>query len=269
MGLKFKEIKVSQLPPKMVKDIRETIRFYSVAMLIYEDEQNKVVPGSGTLCRIKDKYGILTARHVWNHKKSGIMYHKYLKVVLGRGAYTLESKWLIPLFPSISGNESNCEVPDIAFLQIPTKIASTIESYTKLFYPIDKIIDQYKDHIFNFMGIWFTFGAPIERLNVDERSVPSTTYVTDIGKHTENAEWDYVYLNVIAEKGEMPQNVEGMSGGGVWKAIFSMREDLEEFRLHGVLLSGVNFFQTDIGEKYQILGHGPKSIYKNMYERCI
>jgi hypothetical protein len=64
----------------------------------------------------------------------------------------------------------------------------------------------------------------------------------------------------------MPENVQGMSGGGMWRAKFSMSEDLKEFRLHAVLFSGVNFYQTDIGKEYQILGHGPISIYKNLYE---
>lgn len=269
MTSQFKEIQISRFPTQMIKEIRERIRLYSVAMLIYDDEDIDVIPCSGSLCRIGEEFGIITARHVWNDRDSGIKSHKKLKIVLGKGAYTLDSNWLTPVYPAIVGKESNCNVPDIAFLRIPSTLSSTFESYSKLFYPIDRTIEKYRDILFDHRGLWFTFGSPKDRMNTEKKSVASTTYVTDLSKQTENDEWDYVYLNVSAEEGEMPEDVRGMSGGGIWKAVFSMREDLQEFRLHAVLLSGVNFYQTLFGKKYQILGHGPKSIYKNLYEFVI
>lgn len=101
-------------------------------------------------------------------------------------------------------------------------------------------------------------------MNADEGSVASTTYVTDLEKVVSVEGWDYVYLNVNADDGEMPEDVIGMSGGGIWKAAFSMREDLKEFKLRSVHLSGVNFYQTQIGKRYQIFGHGPRSIYSKL-----
>lgn len=266
MTSQFRDIQISCLPDQMIKDIREKIRFYSVAMLIHDDEDIDVTPCSGTLCRIGEKCGVITARHVWDDRDSGIKNHKNLKIVIGKGAYTLETTWLIPIYPEIAGTECNCNVPDIAFLCIPSTLSSTFESYSKLFYPIDRTIEKCRDNLFDHRGLWFTFGSPKELLNTEKKSAASLTYVTDLNKQTENDKWDYVYLNVSAEEGEMPEDVRGMSGGGIWKAVFSMREDLEEFRLHDVLFSGVNFYQTQFGKKYQILGHGPKSIYKSLYK---
>ena len=262
MEPEFREIQISKLPRQMVQDIREKIRLYSVAMLIHDDDDSMVIPCSGTLCRFGEKYGVLTARHVWDHRISGIMNHKRLKIVLGKSVYTLEKDWLSPLFPKIEGKESGCDIPDIAFICVPSNISQTFESFTKLFYPIDTTIEKNRANIFDSKGLWFTFGSPKERMNIEQGSVASTTYVTDLKKTTAYDRWDYLYLNVVADKGEMPEDVSGMSGGGIWKAVFSMREDLMEFKLHAVLLSGVNFYQTEIATRYQILGHGPKSIYE-------
>jgi len=261
MELQFREIQISKLPRQMVQDIREKIRLYSVAMLIYDDDDSKVIPCSGTLCKFGEKYGVLTARHVWDHRVSGIINHKRLNIVLGKGSYTLEKDWLSPIFPEIEGKESGCDIPDIAFLCVPSNISQTFESYTKLFYPIDTTLEENRDNLFDLKGLWFTFGSPKERMNIEQASVASTTYVTDLKKTTADEGWDYLYLNIVADEGEMPEDVSGMSGGGIWKAVFSMREDLKEFRLHAVFLSGVNFYQTQIAKRYQILGHGPKSIY--------
>lgn len=261
MDPEFREIQISKLPHQMIQDIREKIRLYSVAMLIGDDDESDVIPCSGTLCRFGDKNGVLTARHVWDHRVSGIVNYKRLGIILGKGAYSLEKDWLSPIFPEIEGKESGCDIPDIAFLCVPPNISSVFESYTKLFYPIHTTIEKHKADIFDSRGLWFTFGSPRERMDTEKRSVASTTYVTGLGKTTFHDKWDYLYLNVIADDGEMPEDVSGMSGGGIWKAVFSMREDLKEFGLHSVLLTGVNFYQTEISKSYQILGHGPKSIY--------
>lgn len=64
MKIQHGEIQISKLPRKMIQDIRDKIRLYSVAMVIDLDDDKGVIPCSGTLCKFGEKYGILTARHV-------------------------------------------------------------------------------------------------------------------------------------------------------------------------------------------------------------
>jgi hypothetical protein len=262
---------ISQLPEKMLIEIREQIRRYSVAMLCYDSDDIEVVPCSGTLCKIGNNYGIITARHVWDNPNPqgdpGIKNHKKLKICVGKGAYDLDTKWLYPIFPETIGKKLNAAIPDIAFLRMPSEIYSKFEAFNKLFYSIDNSIQRFQDDLYNLDdGVWVTFGNPKERINVEKAEAASTTYVTDLSNNYEEGKWDYISLNVVAEEGEMPTNVAGMSGGGMWRAKFSMRDDLKEFKLHAVLFSGVNFYQTEYGKKYQIIGHGPMSIYRNLYD---
>ena len=267
--MEHRAIQIPQLPEEMLVDIRERIRFYSVAMLCYDSDDIKVVPCSGTLCKIRNSYGIITARHVWDNPNPqgdpGIKHHKKLKIFVGKGSYDIDTKWLSAVFPEATGSKFKALAPDIAFVQMPSPLSSDFEAYNKIFYSIDNNIQKFGDELYNYDGVWFTFGSPKERLNVNEAKAPSVTYVTDIGEQCQEGQWDYISLNVIAEEGKMPEKVGGMSGGGMWRAKFSMTEDLTEFNLHAVIFSGVNFYQTEFGEKYQIFGHGPMSIYKNLY----
>ena len=267
--MKYRAIQISQLPKEMLIDIRARIRLYSAAMLCYDSEDIEVVPCSGTLCKIGNSYGIITARHVWDNPNPqgdpGIKHHKNLKICVGNGVYDLDTKWLSAICPETRGKKLKAAIPDITFLRIPTEICSKFEAFNKIFYSIDNSIQRFQNELYNLDGVWFTFGNPKERINVEKAEAASVTYVTDLRDKYQESKWDYISLNVVAEEGEMPANVAGMSGGGMWRAKFSMREDLKEFKLNAVLFSGVNFYQTEFGKEYQILGHGPMSIYRNLY----
>lgn len=267
--MEHRAIQISQLPEEMLIDIRERIRFYSAVMLCYDSDDMEVVPCSGTLCKIRNSYGIITARHVWDNPNPqgdpGIKHHKKLKICVGKGAYDVDTKWLSAVFPEATGSKFKAATPDIAFILIPSQISADFESFNKMFYSIDNKIQNFQDELYHFDGVWFTFGTPEERLNVKEAEAPSVTYATELGEQYQEGQWDYISLNIIAEQGKMPENVRGMSGGGMWRAKFSMTEDLTEFNLHAVIFSGVNFYQTEFGKEYQIFGHGPKSIYRNLY----
>jgi len=266
----YSTIQISQLPEEMLEDIRAQVRLYSVAMLCVDSEDIEAVPCSGTLCKIGNSYGIITARHVWDNPNPqgdrGIKNHKRLKICVGKGAYDLDTTWLSAIFPETTGRKLDAAIPDIAFIRVPPEICSKFEASNKLFYSIDNSIQRFQNELNSLDdGVWFTFGNPKERINFEEAEAASVIYVTDLREKYEEGKWDYISLNVTAEEGEMPTNVGGMSGGGMWRAKFSMREDLKEFNLHAALFSGVNFYQTEFGKEYQILGHGPMSIYKNLY----
>ena len=132
MPTQYHSIQISDLPRETLSEIRENIRLYSVAMLSYDEDESIVIPSSGTLCRVRNNCGIITAKHVWDNPDPkydpGIKNHRKLKIILGKGAYTLETSWLSATYPDTKGKKFKADIPDIAFVRIPSDLCSTFES---------------------------------------------------------------------------------------------------------------------------------------------
>jgi len=256
--LNLKKFRLDELPDSMIKDINLQIRYHSVIMLICNDDNLKVIPASGTLCKINTKFGIVTARHVWDHPESGIEKHSKITIHIKKRTYTIKKEYMSAIFPKIAGKKFGCELPDIAFIRIPDVMSSDLEASNKVFYSLNKPpIDHGIDLLEDLNGYWATFGSPISLLDPSNRKAPSLIYGTSIPTRFHENEWDYLQLKVISETNGMPKNAKGMSGGGIWRTLFSAHD----FSILDVIFSGVNFCQTDRSDEYQIIGHGPKSIY--------
>ena len=267
----FKKIPIPHLPKDFTQQIHDHIRLYSVTMLISDEDDSEVIPCSGTLSKVARYDGIITARHVWEEAKN----HKYLLVLVGKGPYAIETKFLDALVPPVRGvmPDTNVSVPDIAFMKFPSIHSSKIEAFGKTFYSLDKRIDDQSFKLYQDQGYWTLFGNPMEWLNPEGRKVSSFVYGTGIDKKLEIAGWDYFVMDLnIEENPDIPGNCAGMSGGGIWRTCFFMDNNLEHFRVENVhkdiVFSGVSFYQT--GKKgRQIIGHGPKSIYECLYEFAV
>jgi len=262
----FKKILIGEIPKSIRQEVSDHIRHYSVVLLISNNDDNKVIPCAGTLCQIGKHYGIITAGHVWKEIKDS----KELIIPFGfrGGQISLEPGYLEAYCPFIQVDRNGIEKPDIAFIYLPENKASNIQAFGKVFYSIDKRINN-QDYDRD-LGYWVSFGAPNELL--EPGRAPSLTYSTDLKRKYEIDTWDYLEL-VIDFKSEprMPKSLEGMSGGGIWNVrIFTDTEDENKIGLHlikDVLFSGVNFYQSAIENNHRmILGHGPKSLYINLFK---
>lgn len=259
MKTNVKEFRIFELPDSMVEEVRMQIRFYSVTILIkIGDDDSNVIPVSGTLCKTGSSYGIITARHVWDDKHSGIMNQSEIIIPLRKGTYRIPKHVMTAIFPSLIGKRYDCSIPDIAFIQIPDSVASDLEAFNKVFYSLDNTLTRYsKDFFDDLNGYWTTFGSPNQLMDAQKRISPSLTYGTSIPTQFEQDDWDYLELSIVTKQNGMPKNVEGMSGGGIWRTLFHA----QDFSIIDVIFSGVNFYQTDRSQEYRILGHGPKSVY--------
>ncbi len=97
---------------------------------------------------------------------------------------------------------------------------------------------------------------------------PSFLYDTFVDRHIEAGDWDYLFVNLnLKQNPDMPRTYGGMSGGGIWRAAFSLSAEETVFAVENpqrdIVLSGVAFYQTGL-EGRQIIGHGPKSLYATL-----
>lgn len=273
---KDKKVLIRDLPIGERNKVREHIRLYSVPMLISDGDDSEFnFPCSGTLCKIDQYYGIVTARHVWARERLGIKYHQEVKISIGKGPHTLKREFLEPIGPSVHGTIYDCEIPDVVFIPLSIVTASSLQALgNKLFYPIDKRLTDQEYNSNSDYGLFAIFGTP-DRLLDKKRGVvvvPSFTYFSEFKEKKEKDGWDYLELDVdlmdvtLDGKEQMPESLEGISGGGIWCIKFSMdpRFTIENFN-RDIIFAGVSFCQTDVKDKHRrIIGHGPKSIYENL-----
>ena len=102
--------------------------------------------------------------------------------------------------------------------------------------------------------------------------VASFLYDTTLHRRIEVGGWDYLTINLDLEKNPtLPKAYGGVSGGGVWRAVFYVNEDETEFGVEkpsrDIVLTGVAFWETP-PEARQIVGHGPKSVYYAPPDHC-
>ena len=258
-------IPIRNLPSNFTKGIHTHQRNYSVTMLINDNENSEVIPCSGTLAKIGDHIGIITAGHVWDEAKK----HQFLLILVGQGNYAFETKYIIPAMPpyaSVLNEYDDVRVPDICFLKLPNKYSSDLEAKGKVFLNINKR-NKEKSYVPDTKhGYWTVFGNPNEWLNTDEKKVSSLIYGTGVKKCFEINDWDYFVMSLnTPENPEIPKDFSGMSGGGIWWTSWSCDEKQKMFRFKSPSLAGVSFFQTRESNRV-ILGHGPKSIYELLYK---
>jgi len=258
------QVPIRNLPDKFTKSIHAHVRLYSVAMLMAEEiEDIAAIPCSGTLCSFAFKAGIVTARHVWEEAKK----HKSLILMTDRGPLILETKKLVPASPQPNFvlPNTDAKTPDIAFIYLDPTQKSKIEALGKVFYSIDKRVKSPHLDIKTAVGYDVIFGAPKALMKVEEHTVPSFIYGTEIAPFSEKDGWDYIKVNLnIPENPEIPRNFGGVSGGGVWRTIWNTDSDQACFSVSNLIedcyLVGMSFYQTG-GDGNQLIAHGPNAIY--------
>ncbi len=265
-----KPFPIRDLPSELTADVNEYIRFFSVTMLLMNEANSQPIPCAGTLTKIGENYGIITARHVWENFSK----HKNLLLMTGKTPFLIETDKLSAVVPPTLGvlPETDISIPDIAYIKFPSIHGGEIEALSKAFYSLDKRAnDAFLEFCKKISGYWPLFGAPKELVDYENKYVPSFLFGTYVSKVIEIDGWDYLIMGLnLDENPELPKNFEGVSGGGIWKVKFYMNEEMDKFKINNhtsdIALCGVNFFQTDL-ESRQIVGHGPISIYRCLYGR--
>ena len=267
----WREIPIRDLPSELTREVHQKIRFHGVTMVAARADGGEPVCCSGTFTTINGIAGILTARHVWEIIERA----PTLALLVGGRPYYLDPRILRAFGPGYDDTlaEVAARVPDIAFVHIPPEACGAIEAYGKVFYSIDRRRRDPEMAFFSDRGFWILAGSPQALFGAATGMAPSFLYDTFVDRHVEAGAWDYLFVNLnLDQNPEIPRTYGGMSGGGIWRAAFSLSEDQTVFAVENpqrdIVLSGVAFYQTG-PEGRQIIGHGPKSLYATLPGLCV
>ncbi len=259
-----REIPIRELPGYLTEAVHRKIRRHAVSMVLPPVGDAAPRCCSGTLVRLNEMDGILTARHVWTAIAGGAN----LALLVGGAPYYLDRRVLRGLGPKADATlpDGGASVPDIVFVRLPPRARGDIEASDKVFYSVDLRRAVAGIDILDGRGLWILAGSPQALAKPDTGMVASFLYDTTMAKHTKSGGWDYLLVNLdLPENPSLPRTYGGVSGGGVWRVLFSVSEDNSIFSLEDeardIILSGVAFYQTEL-EGRQIIAHGPTSVYR-------
>lgn len=266
-----REIPIKELPPELTAQVHDKIRLHAVSMVLPPVGESDPRCCSGTLVQLNEMVGILTARHVWTE----IQRAASLALLVGGQPYYVDPQVLRAFGPADDGTlpEVGARVPDIAFVRLPTLARGPIQAYGKVFYSIDARRQSPDIDLLGERGFWILAGSPQALAKPDTGMVASFLYDTSVQKRVTFGGWDYLFVNLnLKQNPELPTTYGGVSGGGIWRAVFYVSEDETVFAVESakrdIILSGVAFYQTG-EEGCQVIAHGPLSLYETLVERAV
>jgi hypothetical protein len=263
-------IPIPKIPEALRSAVIAHIRQFAVTMVVCGDDESKGLPCGGVLCTVGGRSGILTARHVWDELRRA---QKLLLMLSPKHPYRIDRQLLHACTPVAAKTIEVSEacVPDIAFIVLPEGERTSIEAQRKSFYSIDRRrLEPDKFDLFGDSGFWIVIGSPVELMRPGDGIVASLSYATDVERQFEHRGWDYMYVNLNLEGNSgIPDNLKGMSGGGLWRARLWATPDRRQFSIPNlvddVLLQGITFLQTEMRGR-QLISHGPRSVYEGIPE---
>jgi hypothetical protein len=251
-----------------------------VELLADQGYANGELGGSGSLVRIDDVCGILTARHVITH----LAKQKFVGLILpnvGVGKLHNVSFKIDDCRRIEIGNDDTDEQsgPDLALLVPPPNIVSELQG-RQSFYSLTKGRERALkgpppvDH-----GIWVLSGFAGEW--TEEKAPARGFYRTKgfRGQHgvgivkdeREKGDFDYQTFEALYDSHyEGPDSYGGYSGGGLWQVL--AKPVGTEVIVSDVILSGVAFYQSPKLTKNgritrEIHCHGRRSIFESLVQK--
>jgi hypothetical protein len=261
-----RKVPLRDLPADLKAKIHAHIRIFSVTLVV-ERPNDVAYACAGTLCTIAGNRGIVTARHVWEQLRR----ENNFLALAGDAHVSIEPQYLSVVLPSVIGCLSpyNAPVPDIAFIIVPEHYSASLEAYGKAFYSIDRRLSHPNLHTCEDLGYWAVYGAPQALLDPARRAAPSFIYGTTVSERTKLGSWDFLVISLDLDANpDLPRDFEGVSGGGVWCALYETNMEATEFGIDNpsmdIGLVGVNFLQTE-PQGRKVIAHGPHSIFGRLH----
>lgn len=225
--------------------------------------------GSGTLIKVGEVYGIVTAQHVTASFGCGTKLGFILLPYEHR--FFLEADHL-QIVEFARPSEAS-QGPDLALVILPTNLLGTLKA-RKVFYDLSHKQKELLRAPLNLeAGLWAITGFPDEQTTRGESSRSHSyvkgfhgmAFLTGIGKQYFVGEYDFLEA-VVKHRidNTIPTTFGGVSGGGLWQ-IRLMKTKKGEYEVKEVFLFGVAFYQKEVtdGVRY-IKCNGPRTIYKTV-----
>ena len=267
------EIKMKDIPQSFMDAVRNGLKNYLVPMLGFS-EADPVPLGSGTYVRIGDRYGILTAAHVWNAASS---YQKIFIILTDRSptAFSISPRHISPKL--IWGGKENEWGPDLAFLELAPNDVATLKG-SKSFLNLAKQKAGLLEKPPNTeKGLWAVTGLVAEFSTIEHKleekintaKANCQAFFSTIHDTHIRGEFDFFEAGANLGLEGVPKSFGGVSGGGLWQIDISQKKATGEIYWDEKLyLRGVAYWEEEqptAGLK-AIRLHGPKSLYETAWK---
>jgi hypothetical protein len=265
----------------LLESVVPTLSDYSIGFVLLEatnDWPDGSLGGSGTLVRIDESEGILTACHVIERLKK----NKHVGLVLPTAGKELhhisfESSLISQLSFCPCGEPVNG--PDLGVLVPPPDVLGTLRA-RKSFYNMSKrqqrileTPEPLQDGLWvlsGFAGEWTGDGVPEQGFKRVKyfRGMHAGIKLT---RESDEGNFDYLFLEALYnESYEGPDKFGGFSGGGAWQLL--VKPDGGRLRVVNTLLSGVAFYESERRNHANgqvtrdIKCHGRRSLYNALID---
>jgi hypothetical protein len=268
-------VPLNDIPRDVLKDACERVSHYSIGLVRVEHGADKLtdLAGSGTLVRVGEAYGILTAGHVLHHLRTeseiGLVLARTGEPILHKPTFQRQNtRWI-----KVLGEGPENEGPDLGLILLSNVDAGALQA-RKSFYPLSPERVVPPPHGLD-GGLWIICGFAGEETTVrgPERGFDRVfTFSGSCGRVTIEREYrggDFDYFEFVVGYGgggtdDPPQSFGGYSGSGLWQAPVRRRAD-GTLEIKEVLMSGVAFHQSDLVENRRTIKcHGRHSIHSHM-----
>ena len=231
---------------------------YGSSVVLIADEKLR---GSGTLMRVGDHYGILTAQHVtkiFNGRKD---YELGVAIDERLHRFTLDNGSSRIIDVGIPVGDDDSLGPDLSFVLITRsdKIDTLVQK--KQFYPNQRRPSS-PDFPYDELS-WAISGAPKVWMEPpDDETRLSMNHMVARGRFdalTKRGEFDFVSITLAHSVDGFPDTFGGVSGGGMW--ILPTKKGPDGWFCEAPILGGVAYHELPLSDSVmRITGHGPASI---------
>lgn len=267
--MKKKELRIRDLSDKLTTDILDKIEPFSIHIIgitVRNNTEHISLIGSGTLIKLSNFYGILTANHVIESKNYKESPKIGFNILRESHKFEINNSFLST---HTIGNYKKVSGPDLAVIEIP-EINLFWFKEKKAFYNLEShsyisIKERYNDN-----GVWVISGCAAEHESScgldrnfgDVTSFRHTCWFGGKEKEWIESKFDYIESKAVYDdENEPPDSFRGVSGGGLWQVILSESHS-GNFEIKDIILAGVAFYQTRIVNNHRFVRcHGRKSIY--------
>jgi hypothetical protein len=271
------EIQLGNLPNALRDKLSEYTKIYTIPLILDSE-----VIGSGTLIRLGDCAGILTAAHVIRNDSWRIDCSTTSKQRL----YTSLNERTQELYIQACclelerTTDASYEYgPDLGFIRLGDGRFVRSILREKRFLDILSEADKGRKHkldsepaaivVAGFADVYRRQMMPEPGFETVQR-LQGHGFLTGQEHYERRGEYDYVEVGAAYDQNdEPPITFNGVSGGGFWQ-VSLFPESLTEPYDFGIRLTGVQIYETPIKEDFRYLrGHGPESLYRVFLPRLI
>lgn len=271
-------VPISEIPREVIADAGKTVSDFAIGLVAVrrsESDEDAELGGSGTLVRIDDARGILTAYHVLEHlaeeRAIGLIIVAREKPLLHR--VILDWQTVHPL--RVAYGHGSPEGPDLGLLLLSPVDAGWLGA-TKSFYnlPLHRE-DVLQNPPWHADSVWLLCGfageltkdlAP-ERGYARVKAFRGACGTGWVEKEYCRGEFDYFEFEAkYGGVDEPPQSFGGFSGAGLWQARV-IRTPEGTWSAERPILSGVAFYQSPVADGRRLITcHGRRSVYVHVVE---